>query len=334
MGTGYWRSKKVLVAGGGGFLGSYLVEELVQEGAQVLVVDKMEKGQLRNLTSLFDAIEFIQGDLLELGTCVKLTSGMDVVFNLAGKTSGIGYSVAHQGELFTVNALLSLNLLEAARRNGVPRLLVVSSSCVYPDDAPVPTPEIAVNTGAPETANEGYGWAKRVAEMQAQYYAKEYHMEIAVVRPFNPYGKRYRWEGEKSHVIPMLVKKICDGDDPVVVWGSGDQRRNFIHAGDTARIMMLITERHACADPVNIGFEDTISMRDLVETIMTTAGKRSKVVFDTTRPEGRMVKSADASKLKAITGGLFPMVSLDEGLREMIEWYEENFTPYHRMPRT
>lgn len=326
MGTGFWRSKKTLVAGGGGFLGSYLVEELVQDGAQVVVVDTAGPGQLRGLTSVLEAVEFIPGDLLDLGACVKLTGGMDVVFNLAGKTSGIGYSAAHQGELFTVNSLLSLNLLEAARRNGVPRLLVVSSSCVYPDDAPVPTPEIAVNTGTPEAANEGYGWAKRVAEMQAQYYAREHRMEIAVVRPFNPYGKRYRWEGDRSHAIPMLVKKICDGDDPVVVWGSGNQRRNFIHARDTARLMLLVTERHASADPVNIGFEDTISMRELAETIMALAGKRGAIVFDTTRPEGRPVKSADATKLKTIAGGLFPTVSLDEGLREMIEWYEENFS--------
>lgn len=325
MSNGYWRSKKVLVAGGAGFLGSYLVEELVQDGAKVVVVDKIEKGQLRNLTLLLDAIEFIQGDLLQLSTCVEVTRGMDVVLNLAGKTSGIGYSVAHHGELFTANSLLCLNLVEAARRNGVPRLLIVSSSCVYPDNAPTPTPELAVNTGWPETANEGYGWAKRMAELQAQYYAKEHNMQIAVVRPFNPYGKRYRWEGEKSHVIPMLVKKVCDGEDPVVVWGSGNQRRNFIHVRDAARIMKLITERYACADPVNIGFEDTISMRDLVEMIMTLVGKQPKVVFDRTRPEGRIVKSADASKLKAITGGLFPTVSLDDGLREMIEWYEENF---------
>lgn len=325
MRDGYWRSKRVLVAGGAGFLGSYLVEELVQDGAKVIVVDEIDKEELRNLTSVRDAIEFIQGDLLELSTCVEVTRGMDVVLNLAGKTSGIGYSAAHHGELFTANSLLSLNILEAAHRNRVPRLLVVSSSCVYPDDAPIPTREVAANTGLPETANEGYGWAKRVAELQAHYYAKEHNMQIAVVRPFNPYGKRYRWEGEKSHVIPMLVKKICDGDDPVVVWGSGNQRRNFIHARDAARIMKLVTERHACADPVNIGFEDTISMRDLVEMIMTLVGKRPKFVFDRTRPEGRTVKSADASKLKAITGGLFPTVSLDEGLREMIEWYQENF---------
>lgn len=325
MASGYWRSKKVLVAGGAGFIGSYLVEELVQEGAKVVVVDKIEKRELHNLAPLLGAIEFIQRDLLELSACVEVTAGMDVVLNLAGKTSGIGYSATHHGELFTVNSLLSLNLLEAARRNGVPRLLVVSSSCVYPDDAPAPTAELAVNTGLPEAANEGYGWAKRMAELQAQYYAREHNMQIAVVRPFNPYGKRYRWEGEKSHVIPMLVKKICDGEDPVVVWGSGNQRRNFIHARDAARIMKLITERHACADPVNIGFEDTISMRDLVEMITMLAGKRPKIVFDRTRPEGREIKSADAAKLKAITGGFLPAVSLKDGLREMIEWHEENF---------
>lgn len=325
--SGFWSGKSVLVAGGAGFVGSYLVEELVQDGAQVLVADNLEAGNLENLSAVADRIVFLRGDLREAAFCEHATRSRDVVMNLAARAHGIGYAAGHQAELFTCNSLINLNLLEAARKNGVPRFLVVSSSCVYPDDAIAPTPELPVFTGPPELANEGYGWSKRMAELQAGFYAMEHHMEIAIVRAFNAYGARCGWRSLASHVIPSLIEKAMRGDDPMVVWGSGEQRRNFLHARDFAWGMKLLTERHATAEPVNLGFETTVSMKELVSAILRACGREGcRVEFDRTRPEGRAMKSADSSKLRAIAPEFKSRVSLEEGIREVVEWYRQSFS--------
>lgn len=316
----------MLVAGGAGFVGSYLVEELVQDGAQVAVADNLETGSLDNLSAVAGTIRFLRGDLRESAFCDEATRGQQVVMNLAARAHGIGYAAGHQAELFTGNSLINLNLLEGARKNSVPRFLVVSSSCVYPDDAIAPTPELPLFTGLPELANEGYGWSKRLAELQASFYAREYGMEIAIVRAFNAYGARCRWHQQASHVIPSLVRKAMSGDDPIVVWGSGEQRRNFLHARDFAWGMKLLTERHATADPVNLGFEDTVSMKELVCAILRASGRQGcRVEFDLTKPEGRAVKSADSTKLRAIAPEFRSRISLEEGMQEVVKWYRRSF---------
>jgi len=197
---------------------------------------------------------------------------------------------------------------------------------VYPDDAPIPTPELPVLTGLQEQANEGYGWAKRIAELQAQYYYQEYGMKIAICRPFNPYGARYIWRGEQnSHVIPTLVKKIMDGQNPLVVWGSGKQRRNFLHARDTVKLMMMITERYSKAEPVNIGYEDDTSIAELVSLICEVTGRHPEVIFDTSKPEGRLRKCVDSTLLRKITDGYEPEINLRDGIQEMVKWYHQTF---------
>jgi nucleoside-diphosphate-sugar epimerase len=319
--TSYWQNRRVLVAGGCGFLGSYLVEELATVGSIITVVDNLETGTLENLAWANGRAAFIQGDLRDRDFCEEVSAGFDVVLNLAGHAYGMAYSMKHHGEMLYSNTILQFNLLEAARVNGVKRFLVVSSSCVYPDDAPVPTPELHAMTRSPEEVNRGYGWAKRIGELQAKYYYDEYGMEIAICRPFNPYGGRYAWSGDKSHVIPTLVKRILDGEDPLVVWGSGRQRRNFVHARDTVRLMLMVAERHPKAEPVNIGYEDTVSIADLVSLICKVSGRHPKVSFDTSKPEGRFQKGADAALLRKITDDYQPEISLEQGIQEMSEWY-------------
>ncbi|MDO8730627.1 MAG: NAD-dependent epimerase/dehydratase family protein [Candidatus Omnitrophota bacterium] len=321
----FWKNKKVLVTGGCGFLGSYLTEELLTTGAAVTVVDNLETGRMENLSSVSGKFRFVKGDLRDGGLCGELAEGMDVVLNLAGRAYGLEYSMSHHGDMLCHNTLVQLNMLEAARQKEVKRFLVVSSSCVYPDDAVIPTLELDVLTGLPEKVNEGYGWAKRVGELQARYYRKEYGMEIAICRPFNPYGGRYHWSGEKSHVMPTLVKRILDGEDPLVVWGSGNQRRTFLHARDTVRLMLMVAERHPSAEPVNIGYDDDISIKDLVSLICEVSGKKPKVLFDTSKPEGRFRKCADATLLKRVSAGYQPEIGLRDGVREMEEWYHRSF---------
>ncbi len=325
--TAFWTGKRVLVGGGCGFLGSYLVPQLVEAGAVISVVDNLENGYRDNLKPVEKHIKFIEADLRDPAVCDRVTRGQDLVMNLAAKAFGMEYSRSHNGEMLVHNLLCTLTLLEAARRNGVGHYLVVSSSCVYPDDAPVPTPELPVFTGMPERVNEGYGWAKRIQELAGMYYARDYGMKISIVRPFNPYGGHYRWGSEdKAHVIPALVKRIMDGENPLRVWGSGRQRRNFLHASDATRLMMIIVEKELVATPINIGYDDDIAIADLVNLICEVSGKRPTVEFDISKPEGRFRKCTDATLLRKVTDGYVPRVNLPEGIAEMIEWYHRSFS--------
>jgi len=322
----FWKGRRVLVTGGAGFIGSYLVNLLVMEQAKVYVVDNLERGRLENLQSCWEEITFIQGDLRDPATCRKVTTGKEVVMNLAAKVTGIEYNRHHHGEMFTANILINTNVLEAARLNGVQRYLAVSTACIYPHDSKVPTPESEGGRGSPEPTNEGYGWAKRMAEQQAIYYAQEYGMEIAIARPFNAYGPRDYFDKATSHVIPALIRKVLDGDDPLVVWGSGNQTRAFVHALDIAQGMMLLTEKYPAADPVNIGHDKETSIRELLALILRLMGKETKVVFDTSRPDGYPRRAADVTKLRKVTGGVVPNTPLEEGVAQTIEWYHAHLT--------
>lgn len=325
MTKGFWNNKNVLVAGGAGFIGSYLVDLLVEQGANVTVADNLSRGRLENLSAVTDQISFHNMDLRHLGQCEKACCDQDVVMSLAAPAFGIKYSMAHHGQMLTDVTRISFNLLDAARRQNVPRFLVVSSSCVYPDDAGVPTKEDEALRGAPETVNIGYGWGKRMVELQGQYYAREYGMAVAIARPFNAYGPRESFDLNKGHVIPTLIQKVINGNDPVNIWGSGNQTRSFVHVKDFALGLMLLTEHYAVADPVNLGHDRETTIRELIERILSITGKKPKLVFDTTKPEGAARKSADVTKLKKATHGFTPKISLDEGLEEMIEYFRSSF---------
>ena len=320
----FWQGRKVLVGGGAGFIGSYLCKMLVAAGAKVAVADNLERGRKENLTSIWDQIEFHQLDLTSLDNCLRVTRGVNTVFNLAAKACGVEYSQHHHGEMMTYNTLLGLNLLEAARQNGVERFLVASTSCVYPEDAEIPTREEAF-TGVPEKINEGYAFGKIAMERQAAYFAREYGMKIVVARPNNAYGAGDAWDGEKSHVIPALIKRVLDGEDPLVAWGSGRQSRAFVHASDIARAFMLLVEHHADPDPINVGHENETTIADLVRMICDLSGRHPRVVFDATKPEGAPRKSLSSARLRVATGGFTPEVSIEKGLREMVEWYTTHY---------
>jgi len=317
----YWQGKRTLVTGGAGFIGSHLVEMLLADGANVRVVDNLERGRLSNLEQVLNDIEFIQRDLRDPQVCLQVTQGMECVINMAAKVTGIEYNRFHHGDMFTANVLLNTNVLEAARLNDVRRFCAVSTACIYPHDAAVPTPESEGDRGTPEPTNEGYGWAKRMAEKQAGYFAAEYGMEVAIVRPFNAYGPRDYYDRATSHVIPALIAKVIDGDDPVLVWGSGNQSRVFVHAEDFARGIQLVTEKYPAADPVNIGHDQETTIKDLLAKIIEMTGKEPRVVFDTSLPEGYRRRAADTTKLRQVTGGFVPRITLEQGLAEMIEWY-------------
>ena len=173
--------------------------------------------------------------------------------------------------------------------------------------------------------NEGYGWAKRIHELAGGYFARECGIKVTILRPFNMYGANYPWRStEKAHAIPALVKRVLDGEDPLVVWGTGKQRRNFLHGGDAAEVVMRVIASGA-EGPVNIGYEEDPSIAELVTLICDVTGRHPRIVFDPSRPDGQARKSADATRLRALTGGYEPQVTLRAGIEEMVGWYKRTF---------
>jgi nucleoside-diphosphate-sugar epimerase len=317
----FWSKKKVVVGGGCGFFGSYLVPAMVRAGACVTVVDNLENGELSTLDPVRESVTFVEADLRDRDASERVLQGAECFVNLAGTASGVGFSRTHHGEMLVDNVLCGLVPLQAAARQRVPHVVITSSSCVYPDDVPVPTTEREPFDGMPESVNAGYGWAKRMHELAAGYFASEYAIKVTVLRPFNMYGANYPWRStEKAHVIPALVKRILDGEDPLVVWGSGEQRRNFLHGSDAAEAALRVIASGA-EGPVNVGYEEDTRIADLVTLICDVTGRRPAVIFDRSRPDGNPRKSADSTRLRELTGGYTPRVTLRAGIEEMVEWY-------------
>jgi UDP-glucose 4-epimerase len=317
--------KTIVVTGGAGLIGSYLAERLVERGARVVVADDFSKGRRKNLAAVIDRITIREGDLEQAAAMARAIDGADVVFHLASRAYGIGYSSQNHLALLQHNERITNNLLDVLVRRPVEHLLVCSSSCVYPDDGPDTVAELPVFCREPEQANWGYGWAKRLLEQKAALVARATAMPLTIVRPFNVYGERYRWVDAASQAIPMLVKKVMDGDDPVVVWGSGTQRRNYMHAADCAEAIATVVEA-GFVGTVNVGTEDTVSMLDLVEMICRLADRRPRVATDPSRPEGRRIKSCDATLLRKVYAGLDQRIPLAQGLLRMLDWYAAEFS--------
>lgn len=321
--NGYWQNKKVLVTGGCGMMGSYVTEFLVKAGTRVRVADNLSRGSKEFIRGVLDSIEFFQDDLLDLEACRRVCKGQEIVLNLAAKVTGIEYNRTHQREMFETNFLLQRNVIHAAAECGANRFLQVSTACIYPHDALVPTPESEGSRGAPEPTNEGYGWSKRMGEQLAKYYTRETEMECVIIRPFNAYGPRDNFIEAESHVIPALIHRILRGDNPVEIWGSGNQKRVFVHARDIAKGMILVTEKAPPAEPVNIGHDRMVTIKELFETICRVLGKSPEPRFDAAKPEGYPARAADTTKLRALTG-FIPSISLEEGIREMLEWLQNS----------
>ncbi len=319
-----WEGKRVLVTGGAGFVGSYLVEDLIHLGARVRVADDLSSGSLDNLAGVADHLEFVRADLRDRDSALKAGEGVDVVLHLAAKAFGMLFSMSHNYDVLRDNVAMVLNVLDSCLENNVERVLLVSSSCVYDDGAPIPTPELPVHEGLPESVNEGYGWAKRMLEIQGRYAYEQFGLPIAIVRPYNAYGGRYQWQGDASHVVPSLVKKVMDRNGPVVVWGSGEQVRDLLHARDFALGFRLATEQAVDCEPVNLAGGTTITLNDLVRKVADMAGLEIELEHDLSKQEGRRVKEADLTRLAAKVPAFRQTVSLEDGLADMLDWYARN----------
>jgi nucleoside-diphosphate-sugar epimerase len=316
----FWSNKKVLVTGGAGFIGSYLTELLVAEGACVTVADNLVRGSKSRIASVLNDVRLETGDLYDPAYCLKICNGQEIVLNLAAKVTGIEYNRFNMADMFESNMKLQMNVLHAAAEKKVKRFLQVSTACIYPHDAKVPTPESEGERGTPEPTNEGYGLAKLMGEKLAKYYTKEKGIDVLIGRPFNAYGPRDHFDEATSHVIPAIMKRVLDGDSPVVIWGTGNQSRAFVHAKDIARGMMLITEKAPAATPINIGHDQEVTMKELFGVICKALGKSPKAIFDTSKPDGYPRRSADTMLLRQTTG-FVPSISLEQGIAEMFRYF-------------
>jgi len=315
----FWKNKSVLVTGGGGFIGSHLAERLAQSEAKVAVVDDMKRGKSENLDAVKDEIEVVVADLLDEEECKSACRGRDIVMHLAAKIRGVGYNVKHHAEMFYSNALMNLNMMEAARME-CDRFLCVSTVGIYPSDCSVPTPESDGFLSEPEMSGYGYGWSKRMAEVQARCYHMEYGMKVAIVRPYNVYGPRDDFNLETAMVVPSQIRKVFDAKDKVIVWGDGEQTRSFTYVDDEVAGMMLAVEKHPLAEPFNIAAEEEIKIKDLVKMIIRLSGKNLEIEYDLTKPTGSPRRCADISKARKMLG-YSPQVGLEEGVRRTIDWY-------------
>lgn len=317
-------NRTTVVTGGAGLIGSFLVDRLLAAGARVVVADDFSKGRRAHLAHCAGRIEIREGNLEDPTVMAAALADAEIVFHLASRAYGVGFSAGNHLAILEHNEKITNNLIAVLRQQRIAHLLITSSSCVYRDDGPDTLDERPLFDGEPERVNWGYGWAKRLMEQKCQLLARETALPLTIVRPFNIYGERYAWLGNNSQAIPMQVKKVLDGDDPVVIWGSGHQRRNYLHAIDCADAMAALVES-GFTGAVNIGTEDTVTVTELVETICRVAGRRPKLVLDTTKPEGRSIKSADSTLLRRAYPGFARTISLEDGLRRMAGWYRTEF---------
>jgi GDP-L-fucose synthase len=310
----YFRDLKVLVAGGTGMIGIPLVKLLVEQGAHVRVAS------LDDASRAHPSSEFLRLDLTRLENCRQVCHGMDFVFNLLGVKASPAITVTKPASFLYPTVMMEMNMLEAARLEGVAGYLLTSSIGVY---APAETfYERGVWETFPSPNDWFSGWAKRIGELQVDAYKKEYMWtRIAVVRPANVYGPYDNFDRENAMVIPSLLKRALSGGDSLKVWGDGAAVRDFIHSRDVARGMLLVAEKMP-GKPVNLGCGIGVSIKTLVETIVSCLDMKLKILWDETKPHGDNKRIMDIST--ATSMGYRPEISLKEGIREVIEWYRVN----------
>jgi GDP-L-fucose synthase len=305
----FWSGKKVLVTGGAGFLGSALVRRLVSSGAD---------GSTIRIPRSKDA------DLRRWENCVQAVEGMDLVIHLAARVGGIGFNRKYPATLFYDNAVMGIQLMEAARQEGVEKFVAVGTVCAYPKFTPVPFKEEDLWSGYPEETNAPYGLAKKMLLVQSQAYREEYGFNSIYLLPVNLYGPGDNFDPDSSHVIPALIRKFVEavraGSDEVDVWGTGAASREFLYVDDAARGIAMAAERYDKPQPVNLGSGKEIRIKDLVLMIAELTGFRGEILWDVSKPDGQPRRCLDVTRALQEFGFQAEMDFM-EGLRRTVDWY-------------
>ena len=301
--------KRIVVTGGAGFLGSHLIRRLEQMGCRNVFVPIYPDYDLTRV----DALDRLFAE-----------HRPELVIHLAAVVGGIGANRANPGRFFYDNAIMGIQLIEAARRHGVEKTVVLGTICAYPKFTPVPFREEDLWNGYPEETNAPYGIAKKVLLVQCQAYRQQYGMNAVFLLPVNLYGPGDNFDLESSHVIPALIRKcvaaVEEGRDEIVLWGDGSPTREFLYVEDAAEGIVLATERYDKLDPVNLGSGMEISIRDLATKIAGMSGFSGRIIWDATQPNGQPRRCLDVSRAER-EFGFRATTPFGVGIRKTIEWY-------------
>ena len=314
----FWQNKKVIVTGGGGFLGSFVVEKLKERGATDIFIPRKRD---YNLTDP-NVIKRMYDDALQ-GVDPKNT----IVIHLAANVGGIGANREHPAEFFYDNLIMGVEMMHQAWKRGVGKFVATGTVCAYPKFTPVPFKEDDLWNGYPEETNAPYGLAKKMMLVQAQAYRQQYGFNAIFLLPVNLYGPRDNFDLQSSHVIPALIRKAVEaqerGEKELPVWGDGSPTREFLYVEDAADGIVTAAEKYDGELPVNLGSGYEISIKDLAEMIVRMTGFEGKLVWQTDKPNGQPRRGLDVSRAKALFGWS-ARVPFEEGMRRTIEWFNAN----------
>ena len=305
----FFENKRVLVTGGAGFLGSFVIEKVKERGCKEIFVPRSK-----------------DYDLVKYEACKKVYEDTrpDIVIHLAARVGGIGANRENPGRFFYENLMMGVQMIELGRQAGIEKFIAIGTICAYPKFTPVPFKEENLWNGYPEETNAPYGLAKKMLLVQAQAYRQQYGFNAIYLLPVNLYGPGDNFDPQSSHVIPALIKKCIDAirnnDSKITVWGTGQPTREFLYVEDAAEGILLASEGYNKPDPVNLGAGFEISIKDLVALIAELSGFKGRIIWDTAMPDGQPKRMLDTSKAEKEFGFKAKM-GLQEGLKRTIDWY-------------
>ena len=305
----FWSDKRVVVTGGAGFLGSFVVEQLRTKGCRQIIVPRSRDYDLVEM----EAVRRLYADTTP-----------DVLIHLAARVGGIGANQANPGRFFYENLMMGSQLIEIGRQRGLGKLVAIGTICAYPKFAPIPFQEDDIWAGYPEETNAPYGLAKKMMLVQSQAYRQQYGFNSIVLFPVNLYGPHDNFDLQTSHVIPALIRKCVEARDTgaseIVLWGDGTPTREFLYAEDAAQGILLAAEQYDDSRPLNLGTGEEISINGLATMIATEVGYTGRIAWDKTKPNGQPRRCLDVSRIKQ-TIGFQAKHTLRDGLKKTIAWF-------------